>query len=151
MRENLSRFGFKPEIVVAETGPNLPFRDFFDTVVADVPCSGLGTLRRNPEIKWRFGPSEFPRLRKIQSGILESASEKVRKGGRLLYSTCSTEPEENEFVIDSFLARHPDFTMERPAAPDGVAAWIGKDGYVRTFPSTRRWDGLFAALLRRDP
>lgn len=149
LSESLRHCVLHPEIVVADAGASPPFRNSFDTVVVDVPCSGLGTLRRNPEIKWRFLPADLLRLQDIQSNILGSTSESVRKGGRILYSTCSTEPEENECVINSFLKTHPEFAVERPAGPDGIDAWIGEDFFVRTFPSTRLWDGLFAAVLRR--
>lgn len=149
LRQVLHRSGFNPEIVVADAGAPSPFGDRFDAVVADVPCSGLGTLRRNPEIKWRFRPSDLDRLRGVQLSIIGSLSESVRKGGRLLYSTCSTEPEENESVIGAFLESHPGFSVDRPSGPEGIDAWVTEDGYVRTFPSTRLWDGLFAAVLRR--
>ena len=136
-------------ILVADAGRPAPFQISFDAVMADVPCSGLGTLRKNPEIKWRFRPSEFLRLQKQQLSILEHVSENVRRGGKLLYSTCSTEPEENESVVESFLARHPDFYIERPRYPCGIRNWIGKDHMLRTFPSSRKWDGLFAVLMMR--
>jgi len=148
--EMLRRSGFKPEIAVADAGIASPFRAYFDIVLVDVPCSGLGTLRRNPEIKWRLREENLARFQKVQSNIIRSVSETVRKGGRILYSTCSTEPEENEYVIGSFLETHPHFAIERPTDPDGIDAWVGEDGYLRTFPSTRCWDGFFAAVLRRQ-
>lgn len=138
-----------PCVLVADAGQAPPFRGCMDAVLADVPCSGLGTLRRNPEIKWHFRPEEFEALARTQKRILACASEAVRPGGRLLYSTCSTEPEENEQVIASFLAEHADFRLEIPVYPPGIERWTGSDGMVRTFPTTRLWDGFFAALLRR--
>lgn len=136
-------------IVVADASRPAPFRRQFDAAVADVPCSGLGTLRRNPEIKWRFRPSDFASFQKNQLSILCSVSETVRPGGRLLYSTCSTEPEENEQVVESFLDSHPDFFIESPVCPSGIQSWTGMDKMVRTFPETRLWDGFFAALMVR--
>ncbi len=136
-------------IIVADAGLPAPFRKLFDAVVVDAPCSGLGTLRRNPEIKWRFRKSDFSCLQKNQLNILNSVSENVRSGGRLLYSTCSTEPEENEQVVERFLAGHSDFRIEKPAYPAGIHSWTGSDGMVRTFPSVRIWDGFFAALMVR--
>lgn len=141
--------GTKPEIVITDAERPAPFRRCFDAVFADVPCSGLGTLRRNPEIKWRLRSSDLPLLHKKQLSILGSVSENVRGGGRLLYSTCSTEPEENEQVVERFLETHPDFRISRPVSPSGISAWIGNDSMVRTFPSSRRWDGFFAALMVR--
>ena len=145
----LNRQRPKPELLVADAAKPAPFGGCFDAVIADVPCSGLGTLRRNPEIKWRFVPNDFASLQQTQKRILESVSGAVRGGGRLLYSTCSTEPEENENVIESFLRSRPDFSLESPSSPPGVEKWTGKDKMVRTFPSARLWDGFFAALLRR--
>lgn len=136
-------------IVVADARRPAPFLRPFDAVLVDVPCSGLGTVRRNPEIKWRFRPVEFPALRKTQMEILSSVAESVRVGGRLLYSTCSTEPEENEEVVNSFLAKRPSFICEAPCTPVAAKDWTGPDGMVRTFPSNRLWDGFFAAQLVR--
>jgi 16S rRNA (cytosine967-C5)-methyltransferase len=137
------------DVLVADASAPPPFRRCFDAVIADVPCSGLGTLRRNPEIKWRFSPSDFASLHQTQSRILASVSEAVRIGGRLLYSTCSTEPEENEHVVEIFLNAHPGFRLEPPDSPTGIGAWICHDMAVRTFPSTHIWDGFFAALMVR--
>lgn len=136
-------------IIVADAGLPAPFRKLFDAVIVDAPCSGLGTLRRNPEIKWRFRNSDFLFLRKNQLRILHSASENVRSGGKLLYSTCSTEPEENEQVVERFLAEHSDFHIEKPVFPAGIQAWTDRDAMVRTFPGIRLWDGFFAALMVR--
>lgn len=137
-------------VLAADAAKPAPFRCRFDAVLVDVPCSGLGTLRRNPEIKWRLQPEQLVLLAHSQSAILDAASETVAEGGRLLYSTCSTEPEENEQIICSFLDRHPGFRLVRPASPPGIERWTGADQMVRTFPSTRLWDGFFAALMLRQ-
>jgi 16S rRNA (cytosine967-C5)-methyltransferase len=142
-------WGAPLDVVAADARRPAPFNVRFDAVLADVPCSGLGTLRRNPEIKWRFRPEEFARLAESQKGILRSVAESVRVGGYLLYSTCSTEPEENERVVEDFLSGRSDFRLQRPLYPRGIEAWTGPDGMVRTFPSERLWDGMFAALLVR--
>ena len=92
---------------MADARQSPPFRKKFDAVLADVPCSGLGTLRRNPEIKWRFNPDQLGSIQSTQEQILASASEAVRRGGLLIYSTCSTEPEENEQVVHAFLRTPP--------------------------------------------
>lgn len=150
MRELLRASGINdPDVLVLDASARLPFRCRFDAVLADVPCSGLGTLRRNPEKKWRFSPEEFAALQQVQLSILENVSQCVRAGGRLLYSTCSTEPEENEHVVLSFLERHPEFRCEAPEDPPGIGLWTGQDGMVRTFPGARPWDGFFAALMIR--
>ena len=136
-------------IVQADVTRPAPFRCCFNAVLADVPCSGLGTLRRNPEIKWRFRPPRLVSLQATQKRILDSVCESVCVGGYLLYSTCSTEPEENEQVVEYFLQTHPSFSLQRPEYPPGIEAWVGPDRMVRTFPSSRPWDGFFAALLKR--
>jgi 16S rRNA (cytosine967-C5)-methyltransferase len=140
---------FKVDVIAADACQPAPFHECFNAVVADVPCSGLGTLRRNPEIKWHFKPEEFTSLQRTQNQILNSVSKSVRTGGYLLYSTCSTEPEENEQVIESFMNTHGDFTLERPVYPPGIEKWICRDNMIRTFPGARIWDGFFAALLVR--
>jgi 16S rRNA (cytosine967-C5)-methyltransferase len=140
----------KPDIVVADASQSSPFRRDFDAVLVDVPCSGLGTLRRNPEIKWQFRAEDFVELQKTQRQILEAAAGSVRIGGRLLYSTCSTEPEENKQVVESFLSAHSGFRLEMPRHPPGIESWISGDKMLRTFPSTRLWDGFFAALMVRS-
>lgn len=137
-------------VIVADAAKHAPFQISFDAGLADVPCSGLGTLKRNPEIKWRFQPETFLQLRQRQLAILHEVSQAIRTGGCLLYSTCSTEPEENEEVIESFLADNRDFRLQRPVSPAGIERWTGPDNCVRTYPSTRGWDGFFAALLRKD-
>jgi 16S rRNA (cytosine967-C5)-methyltransferase len=138
------------DVVVADARLSPPFQKRFDAVLADVPCSGLGTLRRNPEIKWRFNPDQLGSLRLTQEQILASASEAVRAGGLLIYSTCSTEPEENEQVVHAFLRTHAEFRLRRPSSPPGIESWLSSDDMLRTFPGARLWDGFFAALLVRE-
>jgi 16S rRNA (cytosine967-C5)-methyltransferase len=121
----------------------------FDAILVDAPCSGLGTLRRNPEIKWRFDPENFVRLQSAQKAILNSVASSVKKGGFLLYSTCSTEPEENEDVVHWFLDHHTNFRLEKPAYPKQADTWLDNTGLLRTYPSTRLWDAFFAALIFR--
>jgi 16S rRNA (cytosine967-C5)-methyltransferase len=138
------------DVLVADGRHSPPFRKKFDAVFADVPCSGLGTLRRNPEIKWRFNPDQLGSLQSTQEQILASAAEAVRPGGLLTYSTCSTEPEENEQVVYGFLSRRREFRLRRPSSPPGIESWLDSDGLLRTFPGVRLWDGFFAALLERE-
>jgi 16S rRNA (cytosine967-C5)-methyltransferase len=97
----------------------------FDAVLLDVPCSNTGVLRRRPDAKWRFSAGQLAQLVGLQAGILEDAARLVRPGGRLVYSTCSLEPEENGDQVRAFAARHPEFTLteERALLPDS-----GHDG-----------------------
>lgn len=118
----------------------------FDRVLVDAPCSGTGTLRGNPEIKWRLSPDDITRVAELQLNLLERGASAVASGGRLVYSTCSIEQEENEEVVRRFLERTTLFIVIEPNAPAGL---ITSDGFVRTFPHRNRTDGFFAAAFER--
>ncbi len=120
----------------------------FDRVLVDAPCSGLGTLRRNPEIRWHLTGQKLGEFPPLQKRILGNAAACVKRGGALLYSTCSVMPEENDGVVESFLEGHPDFAPARPAA-DFPADVIDAKGFLRTFPHRHGTDGFFGALLLR--
>jgi 16S rRNA (cytosine967-C5)-methyltransferase len=137
-------------VIQANAAQPLPFADVFDLVLIDAPCSGLGTLRRDPDIKWRRSPDEFPALASLQLRILTSAAAVVRAGGRVLYSTCSSEIEENDEVVERFLTAHPGFRsspLQFAAAPE----LVGSDGYFRTLPFRDGLEAFFAAALARQP
>jgi 16S rRNA (cytosine967-C5)-methyltransferase len=102
-------------------------------------------LRRHPEIKWRLAPDDIPRLAEVQASLLARAASFTRSGGRLVYSTCSVEPEENEQVIAHFLESAP-FRVIQPAAPFEM---ITPDNFVRAFPHRHGTDGFFAAVLEK--
>lgn len=118
----------------------------FDRVLIDAPCSGTGTLKRNPEIKWRLAPDDIIRLAGVQLDLLTGAAEAVRAGGRLVYSTCSLEAEENEDVVKQFIESGMPFQLIEPAAR---AALITTNGFVRTLPHRHGTDGFFAAVLEK--
>jgi 16S rRNA (cytosine967-C5)-methyltransferase len=151
LAETVRRAGARcVRVIQANAAQPLPFRPVFDLVLIDAPCSGLGTLRRDPDIKWRRSPDEFAALTSLQLRILQSAAEVVRPGGRILYSTCSSEPEENDEVVERFLDARPGFRrapLELPAAPQLVAA----DGCLRTLPFRDGLEAFFAAALARQP
>jgi 16S rRNA (cytosine967-C5)-methyltransferase len=133
-------------VIQANAAQPLPFADAFDLVLIDAPCSGLGTLRRDPDIKWRRSADEFSALSSLQLRILTSAAAVVRTGGRILYSTCSSEIEENDEVVERFLARHSGFRrspLQFPVAPELVES----DGYFRTLPFRDGLEAFFAASL----
>jgi 16S rRNA (cytosine967-C5)-methyltransferase len=136
---------------VESTGP-LPFGAEFDRVLVDVPCSGLGTIRRDPDIRWKRKESDLPQLATLQLELLGRAAATVRPGGRLVYATCSSEPEENEEVVKAFLARHQDFTpvdLAGETLPLAMSRLIDADGMFRTLPFRDRLEAFFAATLRR--
>ena len=130
----------------------LPVAPVFDWVLVDAPCSGLGTVRRDPDIKWRRVEADLATLAAGQRDILGRAAAAVRPGGSLVYATCSSEPEENEGVVASFLADHPEFSLVNLAAavPPGLApALIASDGMLKTSPARHHLDAFFGAVLRR--
>jgi 16S rRNA (cytosine967-C5)-methyltransferase len=150
MRVKLNRCGVaRSDVLIADARFPSPFRILFDAVLADVPCSGLGTLRRNPEIKWRLQEAHLLEFGLKARWLIEAIAGAARIGGKLLYSTCSTEPEENEIVVEEFLCSHPEFRLEKPSAPLKIGDWLDQRGMFRSFPSTRPWDGFFAALMVR--
>lgn len=120
-------------------------------VLVDAPCTGLGTLRRNPDLKWRQTPDELARLQPQQASILQQASRLVRPGGRLVYATCSFLPEENEDQVNAFLEKNTEFVLV-PAAEclaDTLSNSVGADGMMRLRPDLHQTDGFFAAVLQR--
>jgi 16S rRNA (cytosine967-C5)-methyltransferase len=136
------------ETVLLAATEGLPFAEAekFDRVLIDAPCTGTGTLRRNPEIKWRLGADDIKRLAEIQSILLARGAQWLKPGGRLIYSTCSVEPEENEEVVEKFLAANPEFQLAQVEVPEDC---LTAEGFVRTFPHRQGTDGFFAAVLWR--
>jgi 16S rRNA (cytosine967-C5)-methyltransferase len=127
----------------------VPVRERCPRILVDAPCSGLGTLRRHPEIRWRMTPRQLGRLAAVQSQILERVSAALAPGGFLLYVTCSTEPEENEQVVEGVLQRDAGLDPVRLAPTGPASALVGEDGALRTWPLAPELDGFYAALLRR--
>ena len=121
-----------------------------DRVLVDAPCSGLGTLRRNPDLKFRQSPGSITELTQKQAAILASASRLLKKGGRLVYATCSILPEENQHIVQAFLAAHPDFVLH-PASEvlqqQKIALEAGD--YLELRPLQHNTDGFFAAIMER--
>ncbi len=124
------------------------FYQRFDHVLVDAPCSGTGTLRRNPEIKWRLRASDLDEFTKNQKFILHHSSDAVKKGGHLIYSTCSVLSCENEEVIGHFLKSHPDFSVIHPLT-GFFEPLMDSRGFLRTYPHRHSMDGFFCALLKR--
>lgn len=120
----------------------------FDRVLVDAPCTGLGTLRRNPDARWRVRPTDPARLADTQRAILRSAAPSLRPGGVLVYSTCTTLPEENEGVIEAFLYESPDFERDTDP-PAEVRDLVDAVGTLRCLPHRHDTDGFTAARLRR--
>src|SRR5581483_8080703 len=149
-----------PIHIVAADARDLPLSHSFNRVLADVPCSGTGTLARNPEIKWRLRPEDLRDLHQRQAAILKSAMTQVAAGGRLIYSTCSLEREENEDVVQEALDQNRTFQMMdvtkkleqlkadgKLIVPDVKSLTRGP--YLRTIPGVHACDGFFAAILQK--
>lgn len=147
--------------VVAADALRLPFAMEFDRVLADVPCSGTGTLARNPEIKWRLRYEDLRELQAKQIAILLAAMDYVAPGGRLVYSTCSLEPEENGQVVEQCLEQNAQFRVV-PVQEElsrlseaGELAWkdpeqLASGEFLRTVPGIQPCDGFFAAILQKN-
>jgi 16S rRNA (cytosine967-C5)-methyltransferase len=137
-------------LVQADLLAPLPFRVSFSTVIVDAPCSGLGTLRRNADLRWRVTQADVAELAPLQLALLRRAALALRPGGALVYSTCTLSPEENEAVVHAFLAESPGFRLApAEAAPAALRPLIGADGFLRCFPHRHDADGFFAARLER--
>jgi 16S rRNA (cytosine967-C5)-methyltransferase len=130
-----------------------PFRQKFDRILVDAPCSGTGTLARNPEIKWRLAPQDLERLAEIQQKILSNALLALAPGGRLVYATCSLEPEENERVVENVpattagcrLLSQAELSKQLPK----ITPLVDSNGYFHTRPDLHSMDGFFAAIMTR--
>jgi 16S rRNA (cytosine967-C5)-methyltransferase len=147
--------------VVAADARHFPLDNKFDRVLVDAPCSGTGTLARNPEIKWRLKAEDISRMQAYQLEILSSAMNHVAPRGRIIYSTCSLEPEENEEVVEKALAANPEFRLvdsrvdlqrlkeNRELIVNNID-FLLSGPYLRTIPGVHPSDGFFAAILEKN-
>ena len=161
MRAQFARLGLEGvRCMQLDAVESLPFANQFDCILVDAPCSGTGTLARHPEIRWRLRPEQLNEFHGLQVRILTNALAALAPGGRVVYSTCSLEPEENESVIAEALAR--DTSLQRVPAADlsralqphlapglEARALCHDDGEFRTFPPENHTDGFFAAILQK--
>jgi len=159
MSDTLSRLGIASVRQVAHDATTpLPFSKPFTKILVDAPCSGTGTLARNPEIRWRLRQADLADLHRRQVALLKTAIGQLASGGRLVYSTCSLEPEENERVVDealqavSGLRRLSALSALQPHLREGAdaARLFSPDGVFRTFPPEHGTDGFFAAAIERE-
>ncbi len=152
LAQTVARSGARAVHLSRLDAATLPFGPVFDLVLLDAPCSGLGTIRRDPEIRWRRAVTDLSVLAIAQRRMLECAASAVKPGGRVVYATCSSEPEENEELVASFLSDHPEFEVEsptgRPGLPPGVGDLISPAGFFRTWPFAHGLEAFFAAVLR---
>ncbi len=150
IRENSARLGIT--IISPVRGDARTYQEGrFDKILIDAPCSGLGVLRRHPDGRWNKNEKTVRERAVIQRGILDNCALLLKSGGALVYATCTTEPEENEEVINSFLAEHGEFAIEGPQQflPASTARLVDEKGFFRTFPDETAMDGFFGVRLAR--
>jgi 16S rRNA (cytosine967-C5)-methyltransferase len=152
VQDSLHRLGIhSTSTAIADLHQPDTFPDgLFDRILLDAPCSGLGVIRRNPEAKWRLFTGDVTRLAAVQKTLLNNAATRLKPGGTLLYSTCSTSEAENELVVEDFLLHHPGFVLEN--LNDLFPAWkelFAFYGMFRVWPHRHGMDGFFAARIRR--
>ncbi len=140
--------------IVADASKSLSsvFSVQFDKVILDAPCSGLGTISRHPDIKWNRDEGDIIRLSFLQKTIMNEAASVIKKGGRILFTTCTISKEENEDVVEDFLDRNSDMSLEnlKNHAPEWGLDLIDDQGFFRTFPHIHNMDGFFAALFMKS-
>jgi 16S rRNA (cytosine967-C5)-methyltransferase len=125
-----------------------PFEGVFDKVLVDAPCSATGVFHRHPDARWARKPADIEECVVLQRKLLESAARQIGRGGMLVYSTCSIEPEENEQQVQSFLKDHPEF--EHAGCPDAVPQnYVDKNGFLAITPFSHGMDGIFGARLKK--
>jgi 16S rRNA (cytosine967-C5)-methyltransferase len=145
VRENIERLGLRCIRPVAQDITH--FQGSFDRVLADVPCSGTGVLGRRPDMRWRREQDDLAAMAATQLAILHQAFANLKPDGVLTYSTCSLEPEENEMLVERFLASEPSARLESACEIFPQSVWAGR--YVETIPGRDGGDGCFAARIRR--
>jgi len=127
----------------------LGFLEEFNRILVDAPCSGMGVLRRNPDSKWKKREEDIVTLKRLQFSILNNLADCLKEDGVLVYSTCTVTPEENEEVIDDFLANHPEFVLDSisDVLPASCGSLVDNRGFFKSYPHLHNMDGFFAARL----
>lgn len=152
VRRNASRLRLPRVLALVADSRALPLQASvsFDAVLVDAPCSGYGTLRQHPEIRWRRSARDVSQLAALQGQLLGAAARHVKRGGVIVYATCTVLREENEDVVTRFLAERNDFRFDiAPDLPEAMRRLLDPNGNLRTWPHRHGLDGFFAARLRR--
>lgn len=151
LQQNAARLGMHAIQIWTGDSRDLPqFRESVDRVLIDAPCSGLGTLNRHADARWRQTPESVQELSELQAELLKEAASWVKPTGVLVYSTCTLHPHENEAVIQAFLSRHPEWQIEPPLPETPPAAFATPDGWVKVLPQQHDMDGFFMARLKKS-
>ncbi|MEC4816603.1 MAG: 16S rRNA (cytosine(967)-C(5))-methyltransferase RsmB, partial [Scytonema sp. PMC 1069.18] len=150
LQENIQRLSLKSlEIHIGDSRNFFEFKNTADRVLLDAPCSGLGTLHRHADARWRQTPESVEELAVLQSTLIANTSTFVKANGVLVYSTCTLHPKENEDVVLSFLAEHPNWKIEPPDPDSPTAMSSTPEGWVKVFPHRKNMDGFFMVRLRK--
>jgi 16S rRNA (cytosine967-C5)-methyltransferase len=154
LQQEMKRLGcriVKPVVSDLKAFPALKGSYQFDRILVDAPCSGIGVIRRNPDTKWSVAEPDLLRLSAIQLNFLLGIADQVKPGGFIVYTVCSTEPEETDTVIHHFLSKRRDFGLCREVGGlhPSLAALLDAAGAFRTFPHMHDMDGFFSVRLKR--
>jgi 16S rRNA (cytosine967-C5)-methyltransferase len=153
LAQTLARVPGRPIPILRSDATRLPFAGTLDTLLVDAPCSGLGTLRREPDVRWRRLPGDLPGLVGTQTALIAEGLRALAPGGRLIYATCSGEPEENEDLIAVTLATRPDVArldLRTTALPAAMAPLLTDEGALRSWPHAHGLDAFYAVVLSRS-
>lgn len=148
LQQNATRLGLQSIQSHPGDSRELPFTGV-DRVLIDAPCSGLGTLNRHADARWRQTPATVQELADLQQQILDRAATWLKPGGTLVYATCTLHPAENERQIATFLAQHPDWQIDPPESTSPVAPFQTEDGWVKVWSHRQHMDGFFMARLKK--
>lgn len=150
LKENMERLHLKSIHIQVGDSRDLPlFTNQADRVLLDAPCSGLGTLHRHADARWRQSPERVSELAQLQTELLNHAATWVKPGGVLVYATCTLHPSENEAVIQTFLAQHSTWRLEAPTEIAIAAPFLTPEGWLKVLPQQHSMDGFFVAKLRQ--
>ena len=150
LKQNVDRLGLQSIQLCEGDSRNLPqFIGQCDRVLVDAPCSGLGTLQRHADARWRQTPETVQQLTQLQAELLEQAATWVKPSGRLVYATCTLHPAENEAIVQAFLDRHADWAIEPPTADTPPAAFVTPEGWLKVWSHQHDMDGFFMVRLKK--
>ncbi|KFF40924.1 MAG: ribosomal RNA small subunit methyltransferase RsmB [Candidatus Atelocyanobacterium thalassa isolate SIO64986] len=151
IQQNVERLGLKSiKLIKGDSRYLQQFTNFADRVLIDAPCSGLGTLHRNPDIRWRQTPEKIKQLSIMQKEILHRAAQWVKPNGVLVYSTCTLNIVENEIIVHNFLKDNPEWHIEKPLFSKPFSPFITPSGCLQIFPHQHYMDGFFMVKLRKN-
>ena len=152
IRQNIRRLRLTSiETAMGDSRDQPEFKGIADRVLLDVPCSGLGTLHRHADARWRQTPDSIAGLTTLQRELLEAATRWVKPEGVMVYSTCTLHPDENQNLIQSFLVDHPDWQIHPPTKDSPVAPFVTDQGWATVWPHQQDMDGFFMVRLRQNP